>query len=203
MSISVCFVFGLRYISFYLSACEKIAIYLITFQPTARWAKNCRYDEIGGRREARFPRTPLATLDKLASKKDQEFPGKISLQLAIFPSVFDEKVCLISLKPFDRVSCHRKMEINRKIPRKLHWNGQGLQQVVEKGDKLSNFCDEIGGDGFLKEQGFVFLMERLQQRSSPFYSSPSILSFFSGKTSRTHFLNSLPCCSVPKRKYAK
>lgn len=65
-----------------------------------------------------------------------------------------------------------------KIPRKLHWNGQGLQQVVEKGDKLSNFCDEMGGNGFLKEQGFVFLMERLQQRSSPFYSSPSILSFF-------------------------
>ena len=65
-----------------------------------------------------------------------------------------------------------------KIPRKLHWNGQGLQQVVEKGDKLSNFCDEIGGNGFLKEQGFVFLMERLQQRASPFYSSPSILNLF-------------------------
>ena len=111
----------------------------------------------GGRREARFPRTPLATLDKLASKKDQEFPGKISLQLAIFPSVFDEKVCLISLKPFDRVACHKKVNIsNYKIPRKLYWNGQGLQQVVEKGDKLSNFCDEIGGNGFLERTRFLF-----------------------------------------------
>ena len=160
----------------YLSALKKLQF---IWSLSNRWTKNCRYDEIGGRREARFPRTPLATLDKLASKKDQEFPGKISLQLAIFPSVFDEKVCLISLKPFDRVSCHKKINISTdKILRKLHWNGQGLQQVFEKGDKLSNFCDETGGNGFLKEQGFVFLMERLQQRSSPFYSSPSILSFF-------------------------
>ena len=42
-----------------------------------------------------------------------------------------------------------------KILQKMYWNGQGLQQVVEKGDKLSNFCDEIGGNGFLEEQGFV------------------------------------------------
>ena len=138
MSISLCFVFGLKkLVSIFLL--WKNAIYLITFQPTAQWAKNCRYDEIGGRREARFPRTPLATLDKLASKKDQEFPGKISLQFAIFPSVFDEKVCLISLKPFDRVSCHKKMDINRQNSSKIALEWAGLAAGCWKRWQIEEF----------------------------------------------------------------
>ena len=43
-----------------------------------------------------------------------------------------------------------------KILQKTYWNGQGLQQVVEKGDKLSNFCDEIGGNIFLERSRFCF-----------------------------------------------
>ena len=43
-----------------------------------------------------------------------------------------------------------------KILQKMYWNGQGLQQVVEKGDKLSNFCDEIGGNIFLERTRFCF-----------------------------------------------